>query len=78
VVERCYITGDLIGEKDGGNTSDMYLGGIAGVNSPEENYNLEVSIANCFTVGTVSVLVSTDPERGANGGNAIAGGITGT
>ncbi|MBS7304924.1 MAG: hypothetical protein KIG20_04580, partial [Eubacteriales bacterium] len=63
VINKCSNSANMTVNADGGSTAEIYLGGIAAVNSKKSEDNPTVRIENCFADGKIEVNVSGDGKK---------------
>ena len=63
VIKKCSNSANMTVNADGGSTAEIYLGGIAAVNSKKSEDNPTVRIENCFADGKIEVNVSGDGKK---------------
>lgn len=63
VIKKCSNSANMTVNADGGSTAEIYLGGIAAVNSKKSEDNPTVRIENCFADGKIQVNVSGDGKK---------------
>ena len=63
VINKCSNSANMTVNADGGSTAEIYLGGIAAVNSKKSEDYPTVRIENCFADGKIEVNVSGDGKK---------------
>ena len=63
VINKCSNSANMTVNADGGSTAEIYLGGIAAVNSKKSEDNPTVRIENCFADGKIEVNVSGEGKK---------------
>ena len=63
VIKKCSNSANMTVNADGGSTAEIYLGGIAAVNSKKSEDYPTVRIENCFADGKIEVNVSGDGKK---------------